>query len=457
MSIRSAAIWMMCVTAISAANCFAQNNLSAKIESLAKPYVESKTVVGLSIGVIKGDEVIDVHLGSTDGKVNKPDGDTVYEIGSASKVFTGILLGDAVARGDVKLNQPAQELLPAGVTMPKGKTRPITLLDMSIHQSGLPRLPDNMPSLTSDNPYSDYTSELAHKFLNGHKLRRDPGTKQEYSNFAVSLLGHMLCEKAGKDYDALLADRITGPLGMNDTRVAFTDSMKERLAKPFLGVDLPSANWDFADMPGAGGIRSTTKDMLKFAQACLKSPDNPTGKAMDLAWKQHHKGSGGEATMGLGWHFAGDKSTRWHNGQTGGYHAMLMVNRDLNSAVVVLTNTCNGEVDQLAGEVIRMLAGADVQPRKFDKIVEVDLKKMKRLEGRYQLAPTFIFDVKVDDGKLMVGVTSQPTAQVYAKSETEWFYKVVKASLEFELDENGKAKSLTLFQNGIRQKATRIQ
>ena len=432
-------------------------DLSSKIESLANPYVQSDTVVGLSIGVIKDGKVTEVHLGSTDGKADKPDGDTVYEIGSISKVFTGILLGDAVVRGDVKLDQDAQDLLPSGATMPAGNTRAITLKDMSIHRSGLPRLPNNMPRLQTNNPYSDYTSKLAHNFLNGHKLRREPGAKQEYSNFAVCLLGSMLCRKAGKDFDALMAERITGPLGMTNTRVELTAEMKARLAKPFSGSGTPSANWDFADMPGAGGIRSTTKDMLKFAQACLISPNNPTGKAMEMAWKEHHAGGGSEAKMGLGWHFAGDGSTRWHNGQTGGYHSMLMVNRDMNAAVIILTNTSNGEIDRLASKVIQMLAGADVQPRKFAKELKVGLNKMQRLVGRYQLVPTFIFDVQVKNGKMMVGITNQPTQRVYPKSDTEWFYKSVKASLEFDVDKNGKCNSLVLVQNGRRQKATRIK
>lgn len=460
MSIRTAFVLSLLIVTLQslpASLCYGQDELATKIRVLAEPYVASKTVVGLSVGVIKDGKMAEVHLGSTDGKANLPDGDTVYEIGSISKVFTGVLLADVVARGDAKLSQPAQELLPAGAKMPHGKSRAITLLDMSIHQSGLPRLPSNMPTSQINNPYADYTSELAHKFLNGHKLRRDPGEQQEYSNFAVSLLGHLLCNKAGKEYDALLTERITGPLGMNDTHVALSDSMKQRLAKPFTDGAAPSANWDFADMPGAGGIRSTTKDMLKFAQACIKSTDSPTSKAMDLAWKEHYPGGQGDARMGLGWNFAPDGSTRWHNGQTGGYHSMLMVNRELGVAVIVMTNTGSAEVDQLAGDVIRTLAGMDVQPRKFAKEVEVDAKKMQRLVGKYQLVPTFVFDVKIEDGKLMVGITNQPTQCVYPKSETTWFYKSANATLEFDVDENGKCDSLVVVQNGLRQKAQRIK
>jgi len=129
----------------------------------------------------------------------------------------------------------------------------------------------------------------------------------------------------------------------------------------------------------------------------------------------------------------------------------------LDSAVVVLTNTATGEVDQLASQVIRMLAGAKSQPRNFQADAKVAPDKMKRLEGKYQLAPNFVFTVTAKNGKLMVGVTNQPTHQVYAKSDTEWFYKVVEASLKFNIDGDGKCQSLELFQNGVRQTAKRIQ
>ncbi|QDT13545.1 serine hydrolase [Planctomycetes bacterium K23_9] len=431
-------------------------DLAGKITALAKPYVDSETVVGLSIGVVKGDQTTAVHLGKTKSGGQSPSDDTVYEIGSISKVFTGILLGDAVSRGDARLDQPVQQLLPAGVTMPAGK-RAITLVDISTHTSGLPRLSNNMPSLTSKDPYADYTSKLAHEFLNSHKLRREPGAKQEYSNFAVSLLGHLLSQKSGKSYDKLMADRITEPLGMTDTSVQLTGTMASRLATPHIAVNTIGTNWGFADMPGAGGIRSTTADMLKFAQACLDPPESSTGKAIELAWKEHYAGGVGAAKMGLGWHFAGDGSTRWHNGQTGGYHSMLMVNRQLNSAVVLLTNTATGEVDQLASQVIQMLAGAKPEPRHFEAGMKVSPEKMKRLEGQYQLAPTFVFTVTAKEGKLMVGVTNQPTMQVFAKSETEWFYKAVEASLTFQLDKNGQCQALVLFQNGVRQTAKKIR
>ncbi|MCM2372258.1 serine hydrolase [Aporhodopirellula aestuarii] len=433
-------------------------DVESRVRALAEPLIKAKRAMGISIGVISGEERFSVHLGKTGDGEEMPNDQTVYEIGSISKVFTGLMLADAVVGGNVRLDQPAGELLPDDVVMPTWNETQITLLQLSTHRSGLPRLPDNMTEVTSDNPYAGYTSKHMYEFLNAHTLGRAPGEKGEYSNFAVALLGHLICLNSERSYEQVLQEKNTGPLSMDSTAVELTDSMRFRMATPHDSGLNPTSNWEFADVPGAGGIRSSIEDMLKFAAANLNPPDGELGQAIELAWKQHQPSTGGSFAMGLGWHLARDGQTRWHNGGTGGYRTMLMINRPLQIAVVVLCNTACGEVDALAEQMVQMLAGAEVRPVTFADQTEVDVpvEKMKRLEGRYQLVPTFIFDVNVRDGKLMVGVTNQPTFQVFAKSETEWFYKVVPASLTFRLTESGECTALELFQNGIRQTAKRV-
>ncbi len=428
------------------------DELGDQIRLHAQPYIESKTVDGLSIGVICGKESATVHLGNGHGDSDAPSSQTLYEIGSISKVFTGLLLADAVIKQKLRLGQPAQDLLPSGVTLPVWEQTPITLLHIITHRSGLPRLPSNMPSLTSSNPYGDYTAALAHEFISSHKLDAAPGTKSEYSNFAMSLLGHMLADHASTTYEALLEQRITKPLGMNDTAVTLNADQQTRLATPHIGVGVPTNPWTFADLPGAGGIRSTVGDMLKFAQANLTPPNDETGQAIELAWRKHVD----SPPMGLAWNFAGDGSSRWHNGQTGGFHSMLIINREAQVAVVVLANTATMEVDQLATDLVGLLAGQPKKPRVFEKIVQVKPEVMKRYEGKYQLAPSFVFTVTVNDNRLMVGLTGQPTLEVFPRSDTEWFYKVVDATLTFKVNKKGECEAVELFQNGVRQTANRI-
>jgi hypothetical protein len=160
--------------------------------------------------------------------------------------------------------------------------------------------------------------------------------------------------------------------------------------------------------------------------------------------------------MGLGWHIARDGQTRWHNGQTGGYHSMLMVNRQLNAGVIVLCNTASGEVDAIGESIMQLIAGVDVKPRTFPNDPEVDAKVVARLAGRYQLVPGFVLTVRADGKQLFVQATGQPEFRVFPNSETKWYYKVVDAKLTFDLAEDGSATSVTLHQNGRDMKATRV-
>lgn len=365
MQFGSAALGTLIVAAVAAG---ADPALRERVDRLVQPYLDADVVMGMTIGIVARGRSHAYGYGrysAADARL--PDGDTVYEIASVTKVFTGLLLADAVVEGGVSLDQPAEEMLPAGVVMPRQRDRPITLGDLATHVSGLPRLPDNFAPADDNNPYADYTRDRLHAFLNRHQLRRPPGTKFEYSNLGMGLLGRLLASERGTDYEGLLRERIAVPLRMTSTTITLSDEQRARLAPPHRADGRPSTNWDIPTLAGGGGIRSTVSDMLRFMQAMLDPPDGSLGEAINLAWQVHQEPlAEGDFAMGLGWHVARDGHTRWHNGQTGGYRSMLLVGRQANAAVLVLSNTATGEVDRLAEDLLRMLAGTDVQPRTFE-------------------------------------------------------------------------------------------
>jgi serine-type D-Ala-D-Ala carboxypeptidase/endopeptidase len=433
-------------------------SLRKRTDQLVQPYLDNGVFVGMSIGVSdRGQQQTFGYgrLSRDDPRV--PDGDTIYEFGSASKVLTGLLLADAVVQGRVRLDQPAGELLPAGVKMPGHGKRAITLQDLSTHMSGLPRLPDNLKLTNLSNPYADYKVDNLYSFLNGYKLTRSPGEKSEYSNLGQGLLGHLLALQAKSTYGQLLSDRIATPLKMSSTRIKLDERSRAQLAPGHTGDGRPTASWDLPVLAGAGAIRSTVNDLLRFADANLSAPKDKLGDAIELAWTIHQQPlpTGGSA-MGLGWHVTPD-GTHWHNGQTGGYHSMILINRETRTSVVLLTNSSTGEVDRLAKDIMKMMAGAKVEPRKFEKTIKVPAKDLQKFVGRYELAPGIEFAVMAEGGKLMVSLTGQPTYEIFARSETVWFYKVVDATITFKIDKNGECNSLELFQLGKRQTAKRIK
>ena len=427
------------------------------VKQLAEDLVEDGDADGLSVGFIQGDRYGTYHFGTANSSGARPNNLTVYEIGSISKVFTSLLVGDAAVRGEIELTKPAVVDNKAGIVLPAHEGRQISWLDLCVHRSGLPRLPSNLPVTSLRNPYREYNAKKAAEFLSQHQLAHKPGERQEYSNLGVSVLGYLIAENAKSDYQTLLRERIAKPLGMDDCTITLNDSQKKRLATPHRPAGKEVPPWDFADLPGAGGIRATLRDMMRFAKAQLAPPEGTIGKAIELAWKEHQPADDSGPATGLGWMILADGQTRWHNGETGGSHSMLVINRELKAAVIVLSNTAPGEeVDELAMELITRTLPSKAKTAKSPP-AEPGKIDPKRLEGRYQLTPDFIFDVRYKDGHMMVGITNQPTQEVFADSATKWSYRSVDATLEFHLRSKGPAYALTLHQNGAAQRAKRIR
>jgi CubicO group peptidase (beta-lactamase class C family) len=431
--------------------------LATRIDAQAQPWIDSQHIVGMTIGVVRGDDTLVQGYGECRASgTAAPHGQTIYEIGSVTKVMTGLLLADAVVRGEVRLDQPAAELLPEDIAMPARDGVAITLQQLSTHVSGLPRLPNNMQFGDLENPYADYTDELLWEFLDQHKLRRLPGRRMEYSNLAVGLLGQLLARAADTNYERLVFERIATPLGMADTTITLDEAARERLAYPHTTAGLTTKNWDLGPLAGAGAVRSTVDDMLKFAQAML-NPPAAMSEAINLAWQvQQPAIAKQDLDMGLGWHLARDGETRWHNGQTGGYHSMLMVSRKHNCAVVILANTAAPEVDKLANDVMRIACGEQVDLPDLPKVATVAPEAIERLVGEYSLMPLVQFRIRVRDGRLMAQLTGQGELRLYPESATRWKYRAVDAEITFQLNEQGECLALELFQHGVRRTAKRI-
>nr|NIM51781.1 serine hydrolase [Gemmatimonadales bacterium] len=275
-----------------------------------------------------------------------PDEHSVFEIGSITKAFTGILLADMVERGEVHLEDPIELYLPSTVRVPTRGGQSITLVHLATHRSGLPRLPDNMDPADPSNPYADYSVEQMYEFLSGHTLRRDIGAEYEYSNLGGGLLGHVLALRAGRSYEELVTARIADELGMAATRVTFTPEMQSRLAVGHRGPnEVP--NWDIPTLAGAGALRSTAHDMLLFLSANMGLTESRLLGAMETSHESREEAGSPSMRIGLGWHIrlSGEREIIWHNGGTGGYRSFAGFVRGGQTGVVVLSNTSTSADD----------------------------------------------------------------------------------------------------------------
>jgi CubicO group peptidase (beta-lactamase class C family) len=331
--------------------------------ALASGELAPSTDGGVTIGVVQHGVRRIFSYGTV-----KPD--SVFEIGSITKTFTGLLLAQSVQQKKVRLDEPVRALLPAGTVAAPPSGPEITLLDLSAQRSGLPRMPGNWNPADQANPYADYDKKALYAFIASHGVAMPAKPEFSYSNLGVGLLGQALAERAGTTYEALLHKDITGPLGMHDTAITLTASMRARFVPGHDGEHKPAHAWDLDALAGAGAIRSTAADMLTYLEAQLH-PDHlphavsatPEGKTIAAALAASHVVQG-EALPGmhiaLNWLRVDESGSFWHNGGTGGYSACAIFNPDADFAVVVLLNSSPGErpfMDELAAHVAQRLTG----------------------------------------------------------------------------------------------------
>jgi CubicO group peptidase (beta-lactamase class C family) len=418
--------------------------------------------VGIVVGVIepKGRRV--VAYGALDKDDKRPlNGDTIFEIGSVTKVFTSLTLADMVQRGEVALSDPIAKYLPPGVKVPERGGHTITLLDLSTQTSGLPRLPSNLVPKDPANPYADYSAENLYQFLSTYQLTRDIGSQYEYSNLGVGLLGQVLARRSGYDYEALVTSRIARPLEMTSTRIALTPEMKARFAVGHNDQLKPVPNWDFQALAGCGALRSSANDLLAFLAANLGYTKSPLASAMAAMLKGRRPTGSPELEIALGWHIFTGKGNEivWHDGGTHGYRSFVGFDPKTRAGVVVLSNTFTAAgIDDIGLHLLdaqRPLI--KLQPAKDRKEAAVDTKLFDGYVGRYKLAPSFILTVTREGAHLFAQATGQGKAEIFPESEHEYFYKVVDAQITFKTDKQGQATELVLHQNGQDMPAKRLE
>ena len=431
--------------------------------SIIKQRVDEKRSAGIVVGLLDPDGRTHIVAYGDPGPGQPPlDGNSVFEIGSISKVFTSTVLAELVQEGKVSLDDPVQKYLPATVHMPTRSGKAVTLGTLSEQNSGLPRMPTNFRPRDASNPYADYSVQQMYDFLSGYQLPRDPGAQFEYSNLGVGLLGHALSLATNSSYEDLERERVWKPLGMSHTAITFTPWMKEHLA---LGHDEQGkvvANWDLPTLAGAGAIRSTTIDMLKFLDANLHPERGSVERAMAFAHEERAP-AGPNAGIGLNWISAhvngGGDTIVWHNGGTGGYRTFIGFISSRKMGVVVMTNSGGAGADDVGMHLLQPIIplAPKPQPPKQHTAIELSRDVLARYVGEYQLAPSFSLVVTLGDAGLVVQATGQQSFRLWPESETDFFLKEIDAQVTFVRDAQGVVTGLVLHQNGNNSPGKKIK
>lgn len=421
---------------------------------------ESKRAAGIVVGGINpaGREVI--CYGKFDKERSEEvNGDTIFELGTTTEVFTSLLLADMVERGEVKPDTPVADLLPAKTRVPEREGKKITLLDLSMHLSGLPRMPENMTPKDYGNIYADYSPAKLFDFLAAYRLKRDIGEKYEYSNLGAGLLGYALARKAGKTYEELVRKRILEPLEMKDSGITLTAEQKKRLSPGHDPGLEPAENWDFDALAGCGALRTTANDMLKFLAANLELTDTPLKAALRRMRSVKHESSEPDLEVMMGWLRSRkyDTDIVWHSGNSAGYWSFVGFDAGNKLGMVVLSNTYLNVNDIGFHAIDQRWPITKLEPRPPHTEIKLDPKVLANYVGEYRINPSYSFTVTLEKGHLYAQVPTQPRFELFAEQEGVFFLKVIEATMTFEKDASGTITTMYLMQEGRTTRATKVK
>ena len=314
-----------------------QTQLDKRVDTIARSYIQKENTVGLIIGIFHNGVMRTYGYGSTEkGKSNIPHDSTLFEIGSVSKTFTSLLLAHYAVQSKLSISDPVTRYLPDSVASNPALTD-ITLLHLSNHTSGLPRMPSNFMDESVDplNPYKEYSDSRLFSALRKVQPSTPPGKEDAYSNFGVALLGVILERISGRSYDEMVKEIIGRPLNMYNTIQFLSTAQNDRFVHVYNDNGTKTPAWDFRAMAPAGALRSTVSDLVRYGKAYL-AKTGPLSAAMALTMAATQS----NPAMGLGWHIRDTRgnATYWHNGGTYGSSSFIAFIPAKDVVVVVLSN-----------------------------------------------------------------------------------------------------------------------
>lgn len=321
------------------------------ISDIIQPYIENDKTKGVSIGIYKDGEIEFYNFGIVaDANKVTPSEKSIYEIGSITKTFTAAVLAQMVEEGKVNYDDRVAKYLPKEVVNWSAEVS-ITLEDLATHSSSLPRMPFNFfkrAIFNPSNPYKNYTIEDMYDFLKGFEPSPKSERKPDYSNLGMGLLGHILAGVDGLSYEAMVRKRIFQPLQMDDSLIEIAEG---QLIQGHDGSGSPTSQWDLPTFAGAGAIRSSTTDMMKYLVANINEVapyglthepkrDYSSSRKIGLAWISQKKG---------------DLAFTWHNGGTGGFRTFTGFSKDKKVGVIVMANSIQS-VDAIGIRILQFMA-----------------------------------------------------------------------------------------------------
>ncbi|MBK9284200.1 MAG: beta-lactamase family protein [Sphingobacteriaceae bacterium] len=313
--------------------------LDLKVDSLVHDYMLGGASCGLSIGIYQNGKIYYKNYGEISRNAGKlPDSSSIFEIGSITKTFTGLLLAKAVKEKKINLNDDIRKFLPKGYENLQYKNKAILVEHLANHTSGLASVPSNISTLSnydSLNPYQHYSKKHILEYLKTVIPDTFPGAKNNYSNLGMAVLGIILEEVNQQSYAEQIG-ALTSEMKLTSTAIELSEELKTKLTKGYnyLGDETPY--WNLNGFEAAGAIKSNSSDMMKYLLFNLKEGAEYIRLSHELTWGDVNYG------IGLGWHVIKTKYAHkliWHNGGTYGYASFCGFIKEKDCAVIILSNS----------------------------------------------------------------------------------------------------------------------
>ena len=419
------------------------------IATQVKPFIDGEVVAGMVVGVIDRGKSEIYGFGTGPGG-KPPNGRTLFDLGSLTKVYTGLMLADAVQRREVDLDAPIADLMPPGVTIPTSDKVAITAKHLALHSSGLPPMP---PSLIArkppPDPFAGYTEDAFYQDLIGTQLLQPPGSQILLSYYGTGLLGFALGRKVGGGYTAAITSRVLAPLELKDTVITLPGGVSARRA---IGTDedlKPRSRWTWGALVGAGGLISTVRDQLKLVEAEIDATTGSRGPlraAMRLTQEPQLDQPG--ENEGIGWMI--DSAGRlWHEGTTGGFRAFVAFDPKTKRGVVILASTESSLVDILGRTLFDALEG-NAKPPAPAPTADV----LATYAGNYDFSGTKLH-VVADGKRLYLEGPGEPRHRMVPFGERTFWIEALQSAAKFEVD-GDTVRGLVFRTGGKQLNASRI-
>jgi len=411
---------------------------------------EKAQIFNGSVKIVRNGKILlDKGYGYSNVEKKSPNNaNTIFQIGSVTKQFTSTVILKLAEQGKLSVSDKLNKYFPGFTNADK-----ITIENLLTHTSGI-------YNYTNDTAFMQHDVEKAfneQKLLDMIKDKPpgfEPGSKFSYSNSGYLLLGYIIEKVTGKKYEQVVREQIFVPLDMRNSGFDFTHLSNENKATGYNSLNPPSKSLivDSSVSFSAGAIYSTVEDMYKWNQAVARGNTLKAASLQNAFTPRLSK-------YGLGWGIDSLERKRLisHNGGIHGFLSSNSIIPEDSISITILSNSGSAKMGRVQKDVYAILYSKPYKLPELNKEVAVDTTILKHYVGVYELSPAFKITISLVNGALKAQATNQQQVDLFAKSDSLFFLKVVDAQVEFVNNEKGVVDKLILHQGGQSTPASKIK